>query len=178
MKSKEIARRYAEALYELAREEGTVDEIETAYSQVAEALNAVPDALRFLTHPLVPRIDKLSFIDKSFPNVPKYLRNLLHLLVKNGREGYITLIYNEFRALRGERENIARVKLATAKPLSQADKARLMEHLTAALGKRVEIEERVEPDLLGGVRLEIGGKVIDGTLRAKLAQLQAVLAGE
>ncbi len=178
MKSKEIARRYAEALYELVREEGAVDELEAAYGRVVEALNAVPDALRFLTHPLVPRMDKLSFLDKSFPDMPKYLHNLLHLLVKNGREGYINLIYDEFRALRGDRENIAQVEVVTAQSLSPEDRTKLTEHLTAALGKRVKIEERIEPELLGGARLEIDGKVIDGTLRAKLAQLQAVLAGE
>jgi len=177
MKSREIARRYAEALYELAREEGIVDEIESAYGRVAETLDAVPDATAFLTHPLVPRMNKLSFIDKAFPDEPRYLRNLLHLLVKNGREGYIKLIYDEFRALRSARENIARVEVATAKPLSQKDKDRLAKHLGAALGKRVEIEERIDPDLLGGVRLELDGKVIDGTLRAKLAQLQTALAG-
>jgi len=177
MKSREIARRYAEALYELAQEKGIVDEIESAYGRVVAALDAIPDATAFLNHPLVPRMNKLSFIDKAFPDEPKYLRNLFHLLVKNGREGYIRLIYDEFRALRGERENIARVEVATARPLSQGDKNRLAKHLAAVLGKRVEIEERVDPDLLGGVRLELDGKVIDGTLRAKLAQLQTALAG-
>ena len=177
MKSREIARRYAEALYSLAREEGIVDEIESGYGRVVEALDAVPDAMTFLTHPLVPRGDKLSFIDRAFPNIPEYLRNLLHLLVKNGREGYIRLIYDEFINLRGEREDIAQVRVATAKPLSQADKDKLTEHLTAALGKRVKLSERVDPGLIGGVRLELDDKVIDGTLRAKLAQLQATLAG-
>jgi len=87
------------------------------------------------------------------------------------------LIYDEFINLRGEREDIAQVRVATAKPLSQADKDKLIEHLTAALGKRVKLSERVDPGLIGGVRLELDDKVIDGTLRAKLAQLQAALAG-
>ncbi len=177
MRSREIARRYAEALYELAQEEGIVDEIEAAYGRVMEALDSVPAATAFLTHPLVPRMNKLSFIDKAFADEPQYLRNLFHLLVRNGRGGYIGLIYDEFRALRGARENIARVEVATAKPLSPEDRTRLTEHLAEALGKRVEIEERVDPNLLGGVRLELDGKVIDGTLRAKLAQLQTALAG-
>ena len=177
MKSREIARRYAEALYDLGYEEGLLDTIGAAYGDVVTAIAATPDAVRFLDHPLVPRARKIAFLDQAFPDVPEYLRNLLRLLVRNGRGGYIRVVYDEFRALRSVRENIARVEVATAKPLSPEDKARLTEHLAAVLGKQVEIEERVEPELLGGVRLELDGKVIDGTLRAKLAQLRTALAG-
>jgi len=177
MKSQEIARRYAEALYDLGREEGIVDALEAAYGRIVEELYEIPDAVRFLEHPLIPREKKRAFIDAAFPGISRYLRNFLHLLVKNGRAGYIRLIYDQFRTLRGERERIARVEVATAKPLSQKEQAKLSVHLEAALGKRVELKERVDPSLLGGARLELDGKVIDGTLWAKLAQLKSVLAG-
>ncbi len=177
MKSREIARRYAEALYELAREEGIVDEIESAYSEVVRKLSAVSDALRFLEHPLVPRERKITFLAQAFPDIPAYLHNLFVLLVRNGRAGYLPLIYDQFRTLRGEQERIVRVQVATAQPLLPADRSRLIKHLERALTSKVDLEERVDPALLGGARLELDGKVIDGTLRAKLAQLRAVLAG-
>ena len=177
MKSREIARRYAEALYDLGYEDGLIAAIEAAYGGVVAAIAATPDAVRFLDHPLVPRARKIAFLDAAFPDLPEYLRNLFRLLVRNGRAGYIRAVYEEFRILHGIRARIARVKVTTAKPLSPQDRKRLTNHLAAALGSKVELEERVEPSLLGGARLEIDDKVIDGTLRARLARLRAVLAG-
>ena len=175
MKSREIARRYAEALYRLACEEENVEEIETDYRRVLTEIEGVPDFSRFLIHPLVSRKRKNELIDRSFPQVPVYLRNLFYLLIRNGRESYLDLIYKEFLSLRAEEEGVIQVEVATAQHLSEKDRERLSDRLTKVLGGQVTLEERVNSDLLGGVRIEIAGKVIDGTLRAKLGELRALL---
>jgi F-type H+-transporting ATPase subunit delta len=177
VRSREIARRYAEALYDLAAEEGVVDSIETDYGRVLTEIEEVPDLLRFLVHPLVSREAKNALLDRTFPDLSEYLRNLFSLLICNGREGYLDLIYDEFRSLHAEAEGIVRVKVLTAKELSSEDRDRLMNRLAEGLGKRVKLEEELDRSLIGGVRIEVGGKVIDGTLRARLEGLQALLAG-
>jgi len=177
VKSREIARRYAEALYGLAREQASVDEIESAYQQVLTDIAEVPEVSRFLAHPLVSREKKTELIDRAFPALPGHLRNLMRLLIRNGREDYLGLIYEEFVALRADEEGVIRVQIATAQEFSSEDRDRLTERLTQALGRRVRLEERLDLDLLGGVRLEVDGVVIDGTLRAKLEGLLAVLEG-
>jgi len=177
VRSREIARRYAEALYRLSYEEGCVDQIEGDYRRVLSEITEVPDFSRFLTHPLVSRERKNGLVEQSFPQILGYLRNLFTLLIRNGREDYLELIYEEFLTLRAEEEGIIRVKVATAQELSLEDRDGLVNRLAKALGGRVELEERLDPDLLGGVRIEVDGKVVDATLRAKLRGLRTLIEG-
>jgi len=177
VRSRGIARRYAEALYDLAREQASVDEIESAYQQVLTDIAGVPEVSLFLAHPLVSREKKNELIDRAFPALPGHLRNLVRLLIRNGREDYLDLIYEEFLTLRADEEGVIRVQIATAQEFSSEDRSRLTDRLAKALGRRVRLEERLDPGLLGGVRLEVDGRVIDGTLRAKLEGLLSVLEG-
>lgn len=177
MKSHEIARRYAKALYRLAREEGRVEEIAREYRTILADVDGIPDFISFLSHPLVPREAKLGLVDRAFPAIANELRNLFRVLIRNGREGYLDLIWEEFLAVRAAEERAIRVGVVAAQRLPEAERSRLIDRVGRALGGRVELEERIEPDLIGGARIEIGGKVIDGTLRAKLAELAAFLAG-
>lgn len=177
MRSREIARRYAEALYQLASEEDCVDRIVEDYRRAISEVAGVPEFGRFLAHPLVPRDKKNALIEKAFPDISEYLRNLFYLLIRNGREGYLGLIYEEFLSLRAEKEGVIRVGVTAAHELPQEDRDRLAARLSAVLGGRVELEERVDPGLLGGVRIEVAGKVLDGTLKAKLKGLRALLEG-
>lgn len=175
MRSHEIARRYAEALSSLASEQRVVDQIESEYQQVVTDIVAVPEVSRFLSHPLVPREKKNRLIDQAFPELSVYLRNLMRLLIRNGREDYLEPIFEQFLSLRAEEKGVIRVQVVTAQEFSSEDRGRLTDRLAKALGRRVELVERLDSDLLGGVRLEVDGRVIDGTLRAKLEGLLAVL---
>jgi len=162
MRSQGTARRYAEALYELAVEENCVEAIDNDYHRVVEEIKDVPDFLRFLTHPLVSHDDKRALLSEAFPNIAEYMHNMFSLLVRNGREGYIDMIYDEFKRLR---------------ELTAKDRKRLSDHLAKKLGGRVRLDEQVDKKLIGGLRIEVGGKVIDGSLRARLDELRTVLAG-
>lgn len=177
MRSHEIARRYAEALHALACERGNADQIELEYQQILLDVAEIQKFRRFLIHPLIPREKKDQLVDRAFPGISESLRNLFRLLIRNGREGYLGLIFEEFLTLRAEEEGVIRVQVATAQAFSSEERDRLTERLMQALGRRVTLVERLEPALLGGVRLEVEGKVIDGTLRAKLEGLRAKLEG-
>lgn len=177
MKSREIARRYAEALLRLAVEEDCIEVLETDYQRVLAEMSEVPDVERFLIHPLVPRANKNALIERVFGDTQEYLRNLFLLLVRNGREGYLSAIYEEFVTLRAEREGVVRVKVATAKTLTPEDRDRLMRRLAEVLGQGVALDETVQAGLLGGARIDVGGRVVDGTLLARLGELRRVLEG-
>jgi len=177
MRSQQIARRYAEALYTLAVEENCVEVIDNDYRRVVEETREVPDFLRFLTHPLVEDDAKTALLRGAFPDIAEYLHNMLSLLVRNGREGYIDMIYDEFEGLRGSEEGIVQVRVTTAQELTTKDRKRLSDHLARKLGGRVRLDEQVDKNLIGGLRIDVGGKVIDGSLRARLDELKTVLAG-
>ncbi len=177
MKSQEIARRYAEALYTLAVEEDCVEAIDNDYHGVVQEIKDLPDVLRFLTHPLVERNAKVTFLREAFPGISEYLHNLFAILVRNGREGYIDIIYDEFEGMRGSAEGIALVQVTTAQRLTAKDRKRLSDHLEKSLGGKVRLDEQIDENLIGGVRIEVGGKVLDGSLRARLDELKMVLTG-
>ena len=177
MRSQGTARRYAEALYGLAVEENCVEAIDDDYRRVVEEIRDVPDFLRFLTHPLVSHDDKTALLSEAFPDIAEYMHNMFSLLVRNGREGYIDMIYDEFKRLRERKEGMVQVCVTTAQKLTSKDRQRLSDHLTKKLGGRVRLDEQVDRNLIGGLRIEVGGKVIDGSLRARLDELKTVLAG-
>ena len=177
MRSQQIARRYAEALYTLAVEENCVEAIDNDYRRVVEEIVDVPDFLRFLMHPLVVHSDKTALLREAFPDIAEYLHNMFSLLVRNGREGYIDMLYDEFERLRASEEGIVQVRVTTAQELTAKDRKRLSDHLAKKLGGRVRLDEQVDKNLIGGLRINIGGRVLDGSLRARLNELKTVLAG-
>ena len=175
MRSREIARRYAEALYEVAAEGDFVDQIEDELNTTLLEVGDVPQFAQYLSHPLVTRRDKLALIQETFAGRSDVLQNTLALLVRNGREAYLDLMVDEFYAVRSEREHRQRVHVVTACELSDADRARLRERLETALGKDVRMDERIDPGVIGGIRVELDGKVLDGTVRARLSDLRSSL---
>ena len=177
MRSTEVARRYADALYELAAETNELDRVRDAFRDVVRNVRETPQLAQVLAHPMVLRENKIAIIDDVFPEVPGVLGNLLRLVIRNRRETYLDLIYDEFLAAEAEAQGIARVRVTTATELSGEDRSRLIERLTETLGRQVSLEEHVNEGLLGGARLETDGKVIDGTLKARLDRLRSLLGG-
>ena len=175
MRSREIANRYAGALYEAAVEGQTVETVSEELRILVEEIREVDGFERFLTHPLIARRKKLELVKVSFPDLSPFMSNLMALLIRNRREGYLELIYDEFLETRSAAENLARVRVVTAKPLSEEDKRGLTERLEKSLGRTVRLEDRVDEGLLAGARIELEGRTIDASLRAKLSELRGTL---
>jgi len=175
LKSRDIARRYADALYEIARDSNAVVVVEDNLRQIVSRVEETPEFGRYLEHPLVTKKQKAELIDRAFSGFDERLRSLLHVLVHNGREAYLALILDEFIAARADDEQLARVTVVSAHALEEEERARLTEQLESALGQGVQLDERVDETLLAGVRVEIEGRILDGTLRAKLDQLRSTL---
>ena len=177
MRSTEVARRYADALYELAVETGHVDDVKTAFRSLVSDLRETPELTRYLSHPMVLRERKIELVRQAFPGVPEILGNLLRLVIRNQREAYLDLIYEEYLAVEAEAMGVSRVRVTTATALQDDERSRLVGRLSEAMGTQVSLEERVDASLLGGARLETDGKVIDGTLKARLDRLRSLLEG-
>lgn len=175
MRSQEIARRYAAALYQVAVEDTAVREIEGELAAVAESASGESEVHRFLAHPLVPRETKSEFLATAFPQTSVRMKNFLELLIRNRRETYLELIYDEFVDIRTEAEGMIQVTVTTAQSLSAEDRGRLSERLEKALNRPVQLEECIDANLLGGARIETAGHVMDGTIRARLGELRKQL---
>lgn len=175
MRSQEIARRYATALYEVAVENAAVNETENELANIVEVASGETEAHRFLAHPLVPREKKSHFLAAAFPETTSRMNNFLELLIRNRRETYLDLIYHEFVRIKTAAAGMIQVAVITAQPLSDQDKRRLTNRLEKALKKPVQLDEHVEDSLLGGIRIEAAGHVMDGTIRARLEELRKKL---
>jgi len=171
--AREIARSYAEALYELGAEAGKVKQVERDLRRAAE-LTLESELHLVLRHPLVPRKDKLDLAEEIFAGLDPYVRNLLLLLVERGRIAYLGEIVAELRRLREEKEGLLHVQVDTPYPLDGLLE-RIRERLEELTGRKVLVEERLDRDLIGGIRIRMGDLVLDGSVRAQLERLRDAL---
>ncbi|MCK5827758.1 ATP synthase F1 subunit delta [Candidatus Bipolaricaulota bacterium] len=175
MRSQEIARRYAAALYQVSAEDAAVREIEDELAAVAVGTSDESETRRFLAHPLVPREQKSEFLAAAFPETSDRMRNFLELLIRNRRETYLDLIYDAYVDIRTTAEGMIQVSVTTTVKLSDEDRSRLIERLEHALNRPVQLEESIDARMLGGARIEADGHVLDGTIRARLGELRRQL---
>jgi F-type H+-transporting ATPase subunit delta len=171
-----VARPYAEALFKASIERN-------ALASVAEGLAFVAAAERdeqmrsALSNPRVTahqKKDLLGAVAGSRMSEP--LANLLSILVDNHREVLIGSIHEQFEELKDEREKVLRARITSAQPLSDAQRAEIVGSLERRYGKKVEAELDVDPELLGGARVQVGDQVINASVRDALAQMAAALS--
>lgn len=175
MRSLEIARRYAAALYQVSIEDNSVQEIDDELAALATGTSDEAEVRRFLAHPLIPRETKSVFLETAFPETTNRMKTFLELLIRNRRETYLDLIYDEFVSIRTADEGMVQVTISTAQALSTEDRGLLSERLEAALKRPVRLAERIDKEMLGGARIEAAGHVLDGTIRARLRELRKQL---
>lgn len=158
MRSRDVARKIAEDLYALAAEEKTTDALERELRQIAASTDEMPRA----------ESRAAELVKTAFPDASDGFRHLMGLLIRD-------LVLGEFLSVRAEAEGIVRVRVVTAQPLSDDERKHLAEKLEHALKARVKLEESVDPAVLAGARVEVEGRTLDGTLKARLDRLHQTL---
>ncbi len=172
------AKRYAQAVFSLAKEKGTLDAWQT---DLALLDNIVRDnhTITYLTNPTVTHDKKVEAIESALDtNVQPETRNLAKLLIERDRAALIPQIREIFDdQVRAER-GIAVAQVTTADPLSDAERDLVRAKLESLTGKHVEITQTVDPEIIGGITIRIGDQVIDGSVRNKLERMrQRLIAG-
>lgn len=172
----QTAQTYGESLYELARDEGLGAQVLEELQGVAALLRENPDYLALLSLPSLPKKERCAVLDESLRDrVHPYLLNFLKILVENGTIRQVFGCEEAFRRRYDEDNGILEATAVTAGPLDAALLEKLRARLEAKTGKTVRLETRVDPAVLGGVRLELEGERLDGTVRGRLREMQAIL---
>lgn len=172
------ARVYADALFEIGLEEGAVGRIHDDLNAVHAALHGLdPELQAFFNRPQLRRDDKRRIIDLAFEGkVGRPVLGLLHVLVDKRREPLLDNIVEAFDRYRDRHEGRVQARVTTARKLD----ADLAEALRASLEQRtkktVVLQERIDPGVLGGIRVNLGDSVIDGTVRRGLQDMRRSLA--
>src|SRR5262249_7129817 len=173
------ARRYAKALHQIARERGAVADIGDGLGRLLFELDQSAEAHDVLTRPWIKGEDRraiaLAFADKA--GCPPLIRDFAGLLAERGRMDHLAEIVAAYRAQVDADLGQARADVRSAVPLSEAERSGLRERLQTALGKRILLEERVDPALLGGFIAQVGSFIVDGSLDRQLGRLRERLAG-
>lgn len=163
---------YATALLELATENGSAKEVYEQCAELERALSADRTLLSFFTSPNLTVAEREGGIDKVLPQTDRLLRNTIKLLCAKGEGAELPAVLRLVREQYQTERGLLPVQAVTAVPLSEGQSAKLRAALAAETGKTILLENLVDPTVLGGVRLMMDGKRLDGTVQARLAAMK------
>ena len=171
-----VARPYAEAAFKAALERGALAAAAEGIA-VAAAIGGDERIRSALSNPRVSAQQKKQlFSEIAGERLDETTRSLLSVLIDNRREELIASIAEQFDELKREHERVVRARITSAQPLTDAQSGELIAALEKRYGKKVEADLDVDPELLGGARVQIGDQVIHASVRDALAQMAAALA--
>jgi F-type H+-transporting ATPase subunit delta len=174
-----LAERYARALFELADEGRTLDQVAADLKSVAAMLAASADLRRAVRSPVIDRASQGRAIAAiaAAAQLSPLTRNFLGLLAKNRRLFALPEMIDGFLANLAERRGEVTAQVISAAPLSAAQSQALQEALRKSAGAKLAIDQRIDPSLLGGLVVRLGSRMIDASLKSKLNRLQLAMKG-
>ncbi len=179
MRAREVtAKRYAKALFLAAREAGAAVPVGEELGAFVHVLAAHPEVRDVLQRPWIKAADRrgiaASIAEKSGSR--RLVRDFAGLIAERGRTDHLAEILSAYHAMVDEDLGQARAEVRTAVALALEDKQRLGSRLAELVGKRIILEERVDPGLLGGFVARVGSLILDGSLDGQLERMRERLA--
>ena len=172
----EVAERYAQGLFELAWENDTAESKKEQAEGLLQTIGSTPELNVFLRAVKITKDEKKSFIESAFADALDIdMIHFIKLLIDKGRIYYLRDILEEFVRLANERLGIENAVVWSARPLKEADLKRLLEALEKKSGKKVNLENRIDPELIAGIKVTIGSNVTDVTMRNRIESLKEEL---
>ncbi len=167
---------YGQGLYALAKEEGLEEQILQELTVLEEAFTEQPDFLKLLASHNLPKQERTAILQDSFGGrVHPYVLNFLKILTEKGHICQFPHCYRGYCGEYNTDKGILEVRAESAVALNESQKRRLTDKLTAITGKQVRLLCRVEPNVLGGIRLRFDGMQVDGTVQGRLAAMEKQL---
>lgn len=171
--------RYATALFELAAEARTIDQVEASLAAVRKALDESGDFKTLTTSPLIGRGDagKAVLAAADPLGLDATTKNFLGVLAENRRLSELPAIIRAFRQLAARHRGETTAEVTSAHPLSAEQVDALKQQLRARVGREVSVDLSVDPALLGGLVVRIGSQMIDSSIRTRLNALTSAMKG-
>jgi F-type H+-transporting ATPase subunit delta len=172
----EIARVYAEALFEVAKEKDKLDRIHDELNQFAEAMAEDRDLQVFFFSPYFSTKEKEDALDRAISGADESFVNFLKLLIENHRMPLILRVRRGYEALWEEANKLIPVSVTSAIELDKKTVKELGDRIEEQTGRRVELTADVDPDILGGIVVRVGDSILDASIRNRLDQLRKQVA--
>lgn len=170
-----VVHNYARALVELMKEQDLLEATCHIVENLISYIKA-PELNHLLRHPKVPPDEKKAFLQKLVPpETPQEFKNFLNLLVERGREDLLAEILEAFIKLSILEQGYEIVKFISAQPMTEEEKRMSLNELEALWQIKIYPEYRVNPNLLGGIIIQRGDKLYDGSLNGQLSKIKEIL---
>ena len=172
----ETAKMYGGSLYDLAAEEGLETRILGELDEVQQLLKQNPDYLRLLSTPSIPKKERCGLLDEALRGqVHLYVLNFLKILCEKGTLRELPGCARAYRVRYNQAHGILEAAATTAVAMTEQQVKSLHEKLEKLTGKTIELDCRIDPGTLGGVRLDFDGRQVDGTVRRRLEDIRSIL---
>jgi F-type H+-transporting ATPase subunit delta len=176
LKLEAATRRYGHALFDIAKSEDKVDIFLKELGEVSNILNNSIELKEFLRHPNIPYGDKKKVIKQIFKEkIDTQIIRLVTTLLEHDRVEQIRTVYYDYKYLVYKERGIKIAYVTTAVKMTEEEIEAIGKKLSDKYNKEIEVQNIVDPEVMGGVYLRLGDKVIDGTIRGKLQDMKKML---
>lgn len=174
-----LAGRYALALYELADQKKLLDEVAADLAALRTAIDDSADLRGLIRSPVYGRDEQAKAIGAVLEKAgaQQIVRNFVGVVAENGRLFALPRMIDGFLAELRRRRGEVTAKVICARPLSAAQEKELAETLQKTAGGKVQIDTKIDPSLLGGLIVQVGSRMVDGSLKSKLERMKFAMKG-
>jgi F-type H+-transporting ATPase subunit delta len=172
----EIAQVYARALFEAAQEAEKLDEVREQVGQFADALNENQELSVFFFSPYFSTEEKKEGLGKVLDGAEDIVQNFLELLIEKHRVPAIHRIRREYDALWQEENKLLPVEVTSAIELDEDTVKQIGDQIGERTGRKVQLESKVDPDILGGIVVRVGDRILDASIANRLESLRKQVA--
>jgi F-type H+-transporting ATPase subunit delta len=174
-----VAERYAAALFDLADERRVLDEVASDLRDLRTMLAASADLTRLVRSPLLARGDQAKAVAALAERAgfSPLVRDFVAVVARNRRLFAVPAMIEAYLKKLAERRGEVSAEVTAAQSLSETQLARLSEQLRRSVGRRVSVDVKVDPGLIGGMIVKVGSRMIDGSVKSKLQRLQLAMKG-
>jgi F-type H+-transporting ATPase subunit delta len=169
------AKRYAQAVFEIALESNKLEEWQSNLGKIAQLVQDT-EFMALVENPKLPFELKAKLVQERLGKINPMALNLIYLLTAKGKLNNVRQLADEYERLLNDHYGIKSAEVTTAIALDDAERERLRHHLEAIVGKKISINTQIDPDILGGFIARIDDSLIDGSIRNKLDMLKKSLA--
>lgn len=172
-----VNKEYAEALFTLALEENSIDDFYSALSMMKALFSENPEYIVFLSTPSIPKTERIQKLTECFEGkVPEIILHYAIVMVERGDIRSFSDSVTEYENLIFAVKSVSNATAVSAVPLTEEEKGLLVRKLEKLCSHTVQLHCRVDPSLIGGMIIEIDGKVIDGSIKHRMRELKGIIS--
>jgi|SRR5690625_3339181 len=169
-----VAKRYADALFQYAIENDKAEQFVSQLSVILDVFQENEKSLQFLSHPRVDEVKKMQFIDEVFNSFDRAIVNTLKILIQRQRIAHVTSVIEQFIQFYNEANKIAVATVYSVRELTDKEREEFERSFKKVIDKnKIEIENIIDPSLIGGMRIRVGNTIYDGSISNKLNRIKS-----